>query len=132
MDTKTKTLDPAQPRRRAAMRFIPDGADYIGVSRTTAWRLAQADADFLATVTLFKIGILTMALTDELDRFLALKKAKCAGLQVERMKRMRAHRAKHDGEFDKTKAMVSASSAATAQKFDGEFDAETAEKKMPA
>jgi hypothetical protein len=111
MDKKAKTTDPALLLRPAAVRFIPDGATYIGVpSRSTAWKVAKTDPEFKATVTLFKIGAATMALTEELDRFLALKKAKCAALQVERMARVRAHRAKHGGEFD----------------------AEIAQKKMPA
>ncbi|CAG4889816.1 hypothetical protein [Paraburkholderia saeva] len=108
MDKKARKRDTAQPIPCAAVRYIPDGADYIGVrSPSTAWKIAKTDADFQATVTLFKIGAMTMALTEELDRFLALKKAKYAELQSERMKRVRAHRASHDGEFDKAKGAAS-------------------------
>lgn len=118
MDAKTKTAptQPAHPTAPRAMRYATDGADYIGVSRSMAWKIAQTDPDFQAAVSLFKIGAATMALTEDLDRFIELKRAKCAELQSERMARVRAHRVKHDGEFDKAKVSGAA----------------TAEKKMPA
>lgn len=111
MDKKTESPDAAQPLRPAAVRFATGGADYIGVSRSMAWKIAQTDPDFQATVTLFKIGVATMALMEELDRFVAVKKAKGSALQSERMARVRSHRAKHDDEFDKAKAKASKSGA---------------------
>lgn len=118
MDKATKAAAPTQPIRPIFIALL-DAFEILGVSRSFGWKLVKEDPEFPETVTL---GRKRLVRFDGVERYAEIKAKKSAALQSERMSRVRARRAKHDGEFE------AAAPKAAADKC----GATTAQKKMPA
>ncbi|WP_321947085.1 hypothetical protein [Paraburkholderia sp. J10-1] len=97
----------------AALR-PPAAAAYIDVSIGKLWKLVKDDPDFPQPIK--AAPRITLFLTSALDKWLAAKAAASTATRNEHMKRVRAYRSKHDGEFEKPKASASKGGEATEEK----------------
>jgi hypothetical protein len=96
MDKKARKESPEQPVRPILIGLL-DAFEMLDVSRSFGWKLVKEDPDFPETLT---IGNKRLVRLDGLERYAEIKAKKSAALQSARMKRVRAHRVAHDGEFD--------------------------------